>query len=324
MHTQSVATWQHPHAFDAPAADQSERRTWLVIGITTVMMVAEIWAGQQFGSMALLADGWHMGTHAAALGVTAFAYLYARKHAKDRRFSFGTGKVTALGGFASAVGLAMAAVLVLFESFHRLRGPLHINFNEAIAVAAIGLLVNLVSAWLLRGEEGGHGHHHGHAHGHDHGHDHAKHAHHSHDDHALRGAYLHVLADAMTSLFAIAALLLGKHYGLLWLDPMMGVLGAVVVGRWSIGLLRDTSQVLLDAEPSESQAARIKAAIEAEADNRVADLHLWRVGPKHSAAIISIVSHNPSPPNAYKAMLREFDELSHVTVEVHTCPGPHA
>jgi len=300
MHFGTLEERRHAHAFGTDVRTRGERRTWWVIGITTAMMAVEIAAGLAFGSMALLADGWHMATHAAALAVAAFAYAYARRHADDRRYSFGTGKVGALGGFASAVGLAVVAVLVFVESAHRLAAPVAIRFDEAIAVAWIGLGVNLVCALLLRD---------GHAHDHDH----------AHHDHNLRGAYLHVLADALTSVLAIAALTGGKLFGWTWVDPITGLLGSVVIARWSVGLLRETSRVLLDAELTEARRRAIQAAIEADADNRVTDLHVWRVGPRHLSAIVSLVTHDPRDPDHYKGLLADQEDLVHVTVEVFRC-----
>jgi cation diffusion facilitator family transporter len=282
-----------------------------VIGLTAVMMVVEIVAGLVFGSMALLADGWHMGTHAAALAVTAFAYIYARRHASDRRYSFGTGKVGTLGGFASAVGLAVVALLVFGESAQRLAAPVAIRFNEAIGVAVVGLVVNLFCAFLLRDD-----HDHNSVSSHDDDHDHH---HHHHHDHNLRAAYLHVLADALTSLLAIAALTTGKYLGWMWMDPIMGLVGSIVIARWSLGLLRDTSRVLLDAEVGEEHRTAIAEAIESDADNRVTDLHVWRVGPRHLAAIVSLVTHEPRDPDHYKTLLAPFHDLVHVTIEVHPC-----
>ena len=336
MHVESVERWQHDHAYVGHEPASAERRTRWVVGLTLGMMIAEIAAGMVFRSMALLADGWHMGTHAAALAVAAFAYVYARKHAADPRYTFGTGKVGALGGFASAVGLAVIALLVLGESAARLASPVAIRFDEAILVACVGLAVNLFCAFLLRDEAHGHAHgashddHHRHdAHedgGHEdhHGHDHdvAPRAH-GHRDHNLRAAYLHVLADAMTSVFAIVALLAGKTLGWSWMDPVMGIVGSVVIARWSYGLLRDTAAVLLDAEVSARRREAIRGAIE-QGDDRVADLHVWRVGPRHLGAIVSVVTDDPRPPAANKRRLDVFEDLAHVTVEVHRCDGTGA
>jgi cation diffusion facilitator family transporter len=319
-----IAEWQHGHAYGADAHGRGERRTRWVVGITLAMMVGEIVAGSVYGSMALLADGWHMGTHAAALGVAAFAYAYARRHAGDPRYSFGTGKVGALAGFASAVGLAVIALLVLVESAVRLSQPVTIRFDEAIAVAVLGLLVNLGSALLLKEghdhDHGGHGDAHAHGHDDDHG-DHDHHHGHSvhHRDHNLRAAYLHVLADALTSVLAIVALVAGRSLGWTFMDPVMGIVGALVIARWSIGLLRDTSGVLLDGEVAPARRAAIAAAVEAGGD-RVADLHVWRVGPRHLAAIVSVVTEAPRPPAAYRERLASFPDLVHVTVEVNA-PG---
>lgn len=305
MHTESLERWRHSHAFGTQAKTRGEVRTWWVIALTSVMMVIEVIAGTVFGSMALLADGWHMGTHAAALGVTAFAYVYARRHATDPRYTFGTGKVGALGGFASAMGLAVIALLVLGESARRLAQPAAIHYDEAIAVAVVGLVVNLLCAWLLRDEP----------------HEHASdaHAHEHHHDHNLRAAYLHVLADALTSLLAIVALSAGKLIGWTWMDPMMGLVGALVIARWSVGLMRDTSRVLLDAEVAPHDRDAMVAAIERDADNRVTDLHVWRVGPRHLAAIVSLVTHEPRDPAHYKDLLKGFTSLAHVSIEVHAC-----
>jgi cation diffusion facilitator family transporter len=308
MHQRELHRWQHHHSFGTEARTRGERQTLWVVGLTLTMMTVEIAAGTVFGSMALLADGWHMGTHAAALSVAVFAYVYARRRADDPRFSFGTGKVGALGGFASATGLAVVAFLIFGESAQRLASPVAIRFNEAIAVACVGLAVNVICALLLREHHPEDGL--------------AEHAHH---DHNLRGAYLHVLADALTSLLAIAALSTGKLFGWTWMDPIMGLVGSVVIARWSYGLLRDTSRVLLDAELPGERLAAIRDAVEADADARVADLHVWRVGPRHLAAIVSVVAHEPREPDHYKRVLRAQRDLVHVTVEVHRCPdGPSA
>lgn len=302
VHVHEIRHFEHAHTFGTDEVHAGERRTRWVIVLTFSMMVVEIAGGVAFGSMALLADGWHMATHAAALGIAAFAYAYARRRANDRQYSFGTGKVGALGGFGSAVSLAVVALYMLAESVSRLGSPVSIRFNEAIGVAVVGLLVNLVSALLLRDEE----HDHSHAPGH-------------HHDHNLRGAYLHVVADAVTSVLAIAALTAGKFVGWTWMDAITGIVGSIVIARWSLGLLRDTSAVLLDAEVPDQRRREIQAAVEADLDNRVSDLHLWRVGPCHLAAIISIVTDEPREPGHYKELLRQFDDLAHVTIEVHRC-----
>jgi cation diffusion facilitator family transporter len=266
-----------------------------------------------------------MMTHAGALGIAAGAYAYARRHARDPGFTFGTGKVGDLASFASAIVLAMVALLVAYESALRLYAPVAIRFDDAIAVAVLGLAVNLVSAWMLHdGHEHAHGHDHSHDHDHDHDHDHGRQHrhHHIHRDHNLRSAYLHVLADAATSVFAIAALLAGRFYGLVWLDPIMGLAGAILIGHWSIGLLRNAGVVLIDAVPDPHLAESIRERLEV-GDDRLADLHLWRVGPGHTAVVLTIVTDEPREPNHYKRLLRGLPSLSHVTVEVQRCPHEH-
>ena len=304
MHTHNLHLWEHSHRFNIED-DHAERNTKRVILLTLVMMIIEITAGYIFGSMALLADGWHMGTHAAALGITAFAYYYARKHSENPSYSFGTGKVGVLGGFGSAVVLAVIALLMGVESVQRLFSPVNIRFNEAIAVAVVGLAVNLISAYLLRGR-----HHHSHQHGSGH-------------DHNLRAAYLHVLADALTSLLAIVALITGKAFGWVWMDPIMGIVGALIISRWSYGLLIDTGKVLLDRDVNAEAVEEIRSIVESDSDNRVADLHVWRVGSHHLAAIISIVTHFPKPPDHYKKLLADHHEMAHTTVEVNPCGTDH-
>jgi len=316
MHIHHLDTWRHGHDFvDLEANAANERRTLYVVALTAVMMVVEIAAGWLFNSMALLADGWHMATHAGALGISVFAYRYARRHVADRQFSFGVGKVEVLGGYTSAVILAIVALLMAWESAERLVTPRAISFDEAILVAVVGLVVNLVSAWILNGGAAHHHHHVGHHHHHSHDHDH----HHGHQDDNLRAAYLHVLADALTSVLAIVALVSGKLLGWIWMDAAMGIVGAVVIARWAFGLLRDTSRVLLDSAVDTAATDKVRAVIEADSDNRVVDLHLWRVGPEQYGAIISLVTHFPKPVEHYKALLADFDELGHVTVEVNVC-----
>lgn len=303
----------HHHVFLGAEHQRNERRVWLVIALTASMMVAEILAGKLYGSMALVADGWHMSTHAGAMLITALAYGYARRHADNPRFSFGTGKMGDLAGFASAVVLAIVALLIAWESFLRLTDPVPIRFEQAIAVAVIGLVVNLVSARLLHGGPGHH--HHGHDHRHDHHHADHDHGRHGHDNN-LRAAYLHVLADALTSVLAIAALLVGRSYGWLWADPAMGVVGALVIARWSWGLIRDAGSVLLDAPAEGPQVRQEIEDILAATGDTLKDLHVWQVGPGHFAAIISVASATPQPAQHYKALLLPVHELSHVTVEV--------
>ena len=308
MHTESVESWEHEHTFGQDEVRSGERRTRIVLVITAMMMVVEIVAGILFGSMALLADGIHMGSHAAALAISALAYFYARKYAGDKRFSFGTGKVNGLAGYTSAVLLAVFALAMGWESISRFFNPVEIAFNQAILVATIGLGVNVVSAWILR-ERHEQAHEGEHVGGH----------HHQHSDHNLRSAYLHVLADALTSVLAIVALFAGKSLGWVWMDPVMGVVGTVLVARWSIGLMRDTSRVLLDREGPEEIRKAVVAAIESQEDNRVSDLHLWSIGPGIYAAAISVVTSAPKPPDAYKQLIPEGMGLMHTTIEVHPC-----
>jgi cation diffusion facilitator family transporter len=303
MHRHNIKPWKHQHKTHSENRT-AERNTIRVMWLTLIMMVIEILAGWLTGSMALLADGWHMGTHFFALGIAAFAYWFARKHAENRSYSFGTGKVDILGGYSSAVVLVFVALLMAAESVERFFSPEAIRFNEALLVAVVGLIVNLVSALLLNGRS--HGHEHS-ASGH----------HHPHHDHNLKAAYLHVLADALTSVFAIIALLAGKFMGWVWLDPAMGVVGALVISRWAYGLLRDTSSILLDREGDGQMTKKIHTIIEADADNRVADLHLWRLSAQKFALILSVVTHYPQPPDHYKALLKDLSRLKHITVEVH-------
>ncbi len=340
MADHDLSAWQHDHAFDS-GNRSGEARTRAVLAITLITMVAEIFGGWWTGSMALLADGWHMGTHALALGVAAVAYALARSHAGDTRYAFGTWKIEVLGGFASALVLAMVAVGIAFESALRLWRAEPIDAGTALWVAVIGLVINLLSAWLLHGADGhageGHGHshdHHGHAHhdAHDHDHDHDHASHHAHGEAAvssppasgqdlnLRAAYVHVLADAFTSVLAIVALGAALWLGWWWLDPLVGVLGAVVIGVWATGLLRQTAAVLLDREMDHPLTVQIREAIESDADARVADLHVWRVGRKHHAAIVCVVAAEPLSPADYRARLAGYPSLVHVSVEVNRSP----
>jgi len=278
------------------------------------MMVVEIAAGIAFGSMALLADGLHMASHAVALGINAFAYVYARRHAHDQRFSFGTGKVNALGGFSGAVLLAVFALMMAAESLHRLVFPVPIVFNNAILVAVIGLVVNGASMLILghQHESPDHAHvEHGHVHDHDH------HGHQHHHDHNLRSAYLHVLADALTSVLAIAALLAAKYAGLVWMDPLMGIVGALLVARWSVGLLRQTAEVLLDHQGPEQRCREIRDCLEADGVTRVVDLHLWSIGPGIYSLIASLRSVRPCRPSEYHHRLPTGLGIVHASFEVH-------
>jgi cation diffusion facilitator family transporter len=321
---------RHEHAFLGADHARNERKVWLVIALTATMMVAEIVAGSIFGSMALTADGWHMSTHAGAMLISALAYMYARRQAGNPRYTFGTGKLGDLAGFASAIVLALVALFIAWESFLRLANPVAIDFDQAILVAVIGLAVNLLSAWLLRDDHGhSHGGHHGHhgpaGHHGGHAHHHGDHAHSGNHgrarDHNLRAAYLHVLADALTSVLAIAALVLGRAYGWNALDPVMGIVGGLVIARWSWGLIRATSGVLLDAEPGAGDLAERVRRVMETADDTVMDLHVWQVGPGHYATIVSIATTVPRSPSFYKQKLGSMTGLSHVTVEVTPLPA---
>ena len=314
MTTYNPSATGHDHFFLGSNHQRNERKVWLVIALTASMMLVEIVAGTLYGSMALVADGWHMSTHAGAMLIAVLAYHFARRHAGNPRFTFGTGKLGDLAGFASAIVLALVALLIGWESLVRLTQPIHIDFNQAIAVAVVGLGVNLVCAWLLKDDHSHHGHHH-----HGHGHHHSNDEHHAPGkgrDNNLRAAYLHVLADALTSVLATLALLLGRSYGWSWADPAMGVVGALVIARWSWGLIRDSGSVLLDAA-AEGQDVRqeIREAM-APTGSQVTDLHVWQVGPGHFAAIVSLMAREPREPAHYKALLAHIHELSHVTVEV--------
>ena len=316
MHSHSIDQWTHDHVFLGAQHDRNERRTWFVVTLTAAMMVGEIVVGTFFGSMALLADGWHMATHAAALGIAAVAYAFARRHARNSHFTFGTGKFGDLAAFSSAIILALIAVQIAYESVVRLFHPVPITYGEAIAVAALGLCVNLASAALLRDS---HDHRHSHSHHHD-DHDDA-HDHHHHDNN-LRAAYVHVLADAATSVLAIAALVIAMYSGWVWADPAVGIVGSLVIASWAWGLIRASGAVLLDVNADEGLEGLIRERIETKGD-RVTDLHLWQVGAGHRAAVISVVSDHPLPPTTYKRRLGGLRGLSHVTVEVETCRDPH-
>jgi cation diffusion facilitator family transporter len=284
----------------------------MVIVLCAIMMVAEIVGGLLFGSIALVADGLHMSTHASALLLAALAYSYARRHAHDQRFTFGTGKLGDLAGFTSAIVLAMIALLIGYEAISRFIAPVPISFDEAIPIAVLGLAVNVASVLLLSGS--GHDHDHGHSHGHDHdAHDHAHDA--AHRDNNLRAAVIHVLADAAVSLLVIAGLLLGRLFGWVWLDPVVGLVGAVVIAAWSYGLVRDTGAILLDMNPDQGMAERMRTAIEVDGD-RLTDLHLWRLGPGHLGAVLSVATAELRGPDYYHRLLARFSALSHVTVEV--------
>jgi cation diffusion facilitator family transporter len=314
MHAESIDAWRHEHVFLGADHERNERRSWVVVVLCGTMMVVEIVGGWLWGSMALIADGLHMSTHAGALVIAALAYSYARRHARDERFAFGTGKLGDLAAFASAIILAMIALLIGGESVDRFFHPVGIAFGEAIPLAAVGLAVNLASAWLLQAAHSAHSH----AHGHDHHHHHERHT-----DHNLRAAYVHVLADAAVSLLALAGLSMAWALGWLWIDPVMGLIGMLVILNWSWGLLRAAGGVLLDMRPEDIAHAISERLETAASGDRIADLHLWRVGPGHHAVVVSLVADRPEPPAAYKAKVADIAGLSHVTIEVQACPGAH-
>ncbi len=330
----------HDHVFLGPGHEKNERKTWAVIVLCTLMMLTEIIGGNLFGSLALVADGLHMSTHAGAMLIAALAYTYARKHANDPRFVFGTGKLGDLAGFTSAIILAMIALLIGYESFVRLLAPVPIAFREAIPIAFVGLLVNIANAWLLSGadhghDHGPHGHHqapaahadkHDHGHDHEHSHDHQRvqHTHHAAAppidarDHNMRAAYVHVIADAAVSVLAIIGLLLARSFGWLWMDPVAGLIGSLVIANWAYGLIRDTGGILVDLRRDDTVAQRIRTAV-TEAGDRLVDLHVWRLGPGHFGAVLSVYSSNVLHNSAfYHALLQPQAGLSHLTVEVHT------
>ncbi|MEO8153349.1 MAG: CDF family Co(II)/Ni(II) efflux transporter DmeF [Rhizobacter sp.] len=323
-HSHDLRPWQHAHVFDA-GNRRGERRTHWVLVITLLTMAIEIVAGWWTGSMALLADGWHMGTHALALGVAAGAYYLARRHAGDTRYAFGTWKIEVLGGFASAMVLGLVGVGIVFESLGRLWKAEPIEAQAALIVAVSGLIVNIVSAWLLHGAQEGDEHaHHDHAHHkHEHRHEH-EHAAHGGKDLNLRAAYAHVLADALTSVFAIAALSAALWLRWTWLDPLVGVIGAVVIAVWAWGLMRQSAAVLLDREMDHPLTQSVRTALESDGDAKVADLHLWRVGRESFAAVVCIVADAPLPPSVYRERLATYKELAHVSIEVNRCPHPPA
>jgi len=327
MHTDSIDQWQHSHVFGQDEVRSGEKRTKIVVVITASMMIVEILVGIFFGSMALLADGIHMGSHMVGLLITLIAYIYARKYAHDESFSFGTGKVSSLAGYTSAILLVMFALVMGWESVKRFFNPVEIQFNVAIAVAFIGLVVNGASMLILG--EAGHGHDHGGGHDH-HDHDNGEHDHHDHgshahqgsgSDHNLKAAYLHVFADALTSVFAIVALLAAKYFGWIWADPLMGVVGAIMVARWSFSLIRAASAVLLDRQPSVAVRERVAGIIESYKDTRVSDLHLWCIGPGIYSADLCVVTKYPSSPDKYKTLIPMDTGVVHATVEVHQCPN---
>lgn len=301
-----LSAWQHDHVFISKHQRRHEKRTRIVIGLTAVMMVLEVASGILFGSMALLADGWHMASHVAALGITALGYHFSRHHAFNPRFSFGTGKIGELAGYSSALVLGLIALLMAYESIKRFLSPVVISFDEAIGVACLGLVVNVVSALLLK-ERAGEGEHHSH----------------HHTDHNIRAAYFHVLADALTSVLAIVALTAGRFLGWIWMDPFMGLLGAAVISRWSYFLLQDTGRILLDINVTDTLVREIKDIIESEAETRISDLHLWRIGPGAFSGIISLVTPTPRAPHYYKDRLSHLRRIRHLTVEVNPYQDKH-
>lgn len=305
----SVDDWQHSHVFDE-GNPLAEKNTARAVVLTALMMVVEIVGGWVFNSMALLADGWHMSSHALALGLSVLAYSFARKFATDSRFAFGTWKIEVLGGYTSAIFLVLVAGLMLYQSAERLIAPTAIHYDEAILIAIIGLIVNLVCAWLLKdGHSDTHSHHHGDS---DHQH------HHHHHDLNLRSAYLHVIADAATSVLAILALFGGKYFGVRWLDPVMGIIGAGLVVVWAYGLLRDTGHILLDAEMSAPIVTEIRDVMEASPiQAQIIDLHVWRVGKGKYACILSLLTQEDASPEYFKRQLGIHEELAHITVEVN-------
>lgn len=313
MHHEQIELWQHHHLFNSEKK-AVEKRTLIVVVVTFVTMVAEILFGWMSNSMALLADGWHMGTHAFALGISLAAYMMARKYAQDKTFTFGTWKIEILGGYTSAIVLGIVALMMIFSSVERILQPLSIHYNQALFVAILGLLVNLVCAFILNSS--GHAHEHGHHHqGED---EHARYEHH-HEDLNLRSAYLHVVADAMTSVLAIVALLGAKYYQQVWLDPFMGIVGAGLILRWSFILLKGTGNILLERETDSGIANEIKKEIEADGDSKICDLHLWKVAQNKYACILSVVTAKKFSIEDYKARLSGVHELAHLTIEVNDC-----
>ena len=318
----------HSHVFLGADHARAERRTWAVIALCTAMMIVEIVGGHLFGSIALVADGWHMSTHAGALLLAALAYTLARRRANDPRYTFGTGKFGDLAGFSSAIVLGMIALLIGFESVSRLFAPQNISFREAIPIAALGLIVNVASAWLL--SVGGHDHAHSHDHSHPHPHDHPHAGDHPHAPHAqdgkmhrdnnMRAAVVHVMADAAVSVMVILGLLAARTFHWLWIDPLAGLVGAFVIASWSLGLLRDTGAILLDMCPDRNLEADIRAIVERGGDE-IGDLHVWRLGPGHLGAIVSVNARTARTADDYRKLLEELPAISHLTIEVNRMGG---
>jgi len=312
MHDEQIELWQHHHVFNADKKSV-EKSTLIVVVITFVTMIAEILFGWISHSMALLADGWHMGTHAFALGISLIAYVMARKFAKDRSFTFGTWKIEILGAYTSAIVLGLVGLIMIYSSINRILHPLNIYYNQALLVAVIGLTVNVVCAVILN--SGGHSHENAHHHEED---DHHAHSHH-HEDLNLKSAYLHVVADALTSVLAIAALIGAKYFNFVWLDPFMGIVGAVLIIRWSYLLLKDTGGILLEREIENPINDEIKHEIESDGDSIISDLHVWKVAQNKYACIVSLVTAKNCSIEDYKKRLAKVHELAHVTIEVHEC-----
>ena len=312
MHDEQIELWQHHHLFNADKKSV-EKSTFMVVVITFITMVAEILFGWISNSMALLADGWHMGTHAFALGISLIAYIMARKYAKDRSFTFGTWKIEILGAYTSAIVLGLVGLIMIYTSIQRILHPLNIYYNQALLVAFIGLSVNIVCAIILNNG--------GHAHEHTHRHEENKHSHHEHhqEDLNLKSAYLHVVADALTSVLAIAALLGGKYFNFVWLDPFMGIVGAGLILHWSFLLLKETGSILLQREIDNPLADEIKNEIESDGDSIISDLHIWKVAQNKYACIVSLVTSKNCSIEDYKKRLAKVHELVHVTIEIHEC-----
>ena len=321
MHTENLTPWVHDHRYPTDDTQRAERSTRVVMWITLVAMVAEIAGGWWFNSMALMADGWHMSSHAVAIGLSAAAYAAARRYASDPRFAFGTWKIEILAGFASAIFLLGVAMLMVVGSVERLLSPQPIHYREAVVVAVLGLLVNLGCAVIL-GRAHHHGDHHGHGHAHQ-GHDH-DHPHADHKDLNLQSAYVHVVADAATSVLAFVALVGGWMYGWSWLDPFMGIVGAVLVAWWAKGLVADTAKVLLDREMDHPVVDEIREVIERKddpAETRITDLHVWRIGKGIYACALTVVTHDRAlTPDVVRQRLSVHEEIVHATIEVHWCP----
>jgi len=317
-HAQTVARISHSHESSEINAS-NEKRTLLVVLLTGFTMAVEIIAGHLTGSMALLADGWHMGTHAFALGISYVAYLLARKHKHSEYFTFGTGKFGVLAGYTSALFLAIAAVWMMVESVNRMINPVPIAFTEAIWVTFVGLIVNLASVLILH--QGNH--HHDHLHDHDHHHPH-KHSHkNGEDDHNYRAAYLHVIADTLTSVFALIALLAGRYLGLTFLDPVMGIVGGILISRWAYLLIKATGVILLDGGADHTIKDDVLKLVEGDNESKVADLHVWRVGSKDVALIVSVVTGEKRKAEEYQTRLKALPNLAHVSIEVHPCDDPN-